>query len=58
MFHTKNQIKKIRESHIGYGVLLYHAGGQEIREIEFNINRTTGRPCSIKTGQDVEFLII
>jgi len=54
MFHTKNQIKKIREAHVGYGVLIYHTGGQEIREIEFSINSVTGRPCYVKTGQDVE----
>lgn len=55
MFHTKNQIKKIRDLHIGAGVLIYRSGSTEVCETEFFINRKTGKLCYVKTGQEIEF---
>ncbi len=55
MFHTKSQIKKIRELHIGAGVLIYRSSTDEVCETEFYINRKTGKPSYVRNGQEVEF---
>ena len=39
MFATKNQIKKIREAHHGYGILIFKSSEQEVTEIEIYIGK-------------------
>lgn len=51
MFHTKDQIKKIRDLHIGAGVLIYRSGSSEVCETEFSSTEKRGSFVMLKQAK-------
>ena len=55
---TAGQRKRLLQCHPGVGFMVYHSGNKTTVELEFYVNRKTGQPHYISTGQPVEFDIV